>query len=218
MKIAVCIPTTGFVRAKCAQALNELVAHTLSARIIYNGAIARPKFAFFYEDAGPLELKRTRLALKALEWGADYHLLIDWDHTFPPDALLRLAKHNLPLVGANYPSRHGKPRPAALVGTGQPATRHRGVQPVAAVGLGFCLIRSKVFSEIPKPWFQVHIADDGSFVCGEDVHFCNQVRSAAIDVHVDHDLIVGHIAETVLTLAGEDANDAVSVLPASGAQ
>jgi hypothetical protein len=204
MKIAVCIPTTGFVRAKCAQALNELVAHT--------GA----EFTFFYEEAGPLEYKRTRLALRALKSGADFHLLVDWDHTFPPDALLRLARHNLPMVGANYPERHSGGSPTAYRGQDAPA-RGRGVESVAAIGLGFCLIKPEVFTTTPQPWFRSQISDEGALVCGEDVHFCNQVREAGIPVHVDHDLIVGHIAETVLTLGREDAN-ADSVLPAAGAQ
>lgn len=208
MRIAVCCPNTGTIRAKCAQALNELVAYSL-------GQQAVPlQFRFFYEEAGPLEYKRTRLALRALEWGAELHLLIDWDHTFPPDALLRLARHNLPLVGANYPERHVAGSPTAFRGQDAPATG-RGLESVAAVGLGFCLIKPEVFRATPKPWFHSQITDDGRLLCGEDVHFCNQVRTAGIPVHVDHDLPVGHIAETVLTLSGEGIN-AGSVLPAAG--
>jgi len=204
------------IRAKCAQALNELVAHTLGTRINYNGAIVQPKFAFFYEGGGPLEFKRTQLALKALKWGADYHLLIDWDHTFPPDALLRLAKHNLPFVAANYPERHGVLKPVAY--SAQDETwAGRGLQEVATVGLGFALVKSQVFNAIPKPWFQIRLDDDGRCICGEDANFCNRLRHAGMPIYVDGDLIVGHIAETVLTLEGEGAN-ADSTLPAAGAQ
>ena len=212
MKIAVCVPHTGTIRAKCAQSLNEMVAHTLGARINYNGAIVQPKFAFLYAGKGPLEYKRMQLARRALEWGADYHLLIDWDHTFPRDALLRLAGHDLPFVAANYPARHETPLPVAVG-----SSIGRGVEPVAAVGLGFCLIKSEVFSAAPTPWFQNSFDANGDFLCGEDVHFCNQVRAAGIPIHVDHGLIVGHIAETVLTLGGEDA-DAGPILPEAGAQ
>ena len=212
MKIAVCVPHTGMIRAKCAQALNDLVAHTLSCRINYNGAIVQPKFAFLYAGKGPLEYKRTRLAQRALEWGADYQLLIDWDHTFPPDALLRLAGHDLPFVAADYPSRHETRRPVAIGAEG----RH-GVEPVAAVGLGFALIKSEVFAAAPKPWFLNSFDENGQFLCGEDIHFCNQVRAAGVPIHVDHGLIIGHIAETVLTLGGEGSN-ADTVLPATGTE
>jgi hypothetical protein len=214
MKVAVCIPSIGLIRSKCAQALNELVAHTLSKRVNYNGAITQPTFRFFYEEAGTLEYKRTRLALRALEWAADYHLLIDWDHTFPPDALLRLARHNLPLVGTNYPMRQIEDwEPSAL--RMHERARGRGLEGVAAIGLGFCLIKSHVFNAVEKPWFRTEVGDLGELKCGEDFHFCNQVRRAGIPVYVDHDIIVGHIAERVVTIEREDDN-VDSVRPASG--
>jgi hypothetical protein len=215
MKIAICIPHTGSIRAACAESLNRLVAHTASARVNYNGAITQPKFEFFYEAAGPLEYKRTRLAHRALEWGADYHLLIDWDHTFPPDALVRLAKHDLPFVAANYPTRHGSRQETALADQGVPATG-KGLQEVAAVGLGFALIKPKVFAMTPRPWFASRIDENGELRCGEDIHFCNHVRAAGLPIHVDHDLVVGHIAEVVLTLEG--GANAVSAVASSGAQ
>lgn len=206
MRIAVCTPHTGMIRAKCAQALNELIAYSLGQSVV------PIKFGFFYEEAGPLEYKRTRLAMRALEWGADYHLLIDWDHTFPPDALLRLAQHGKPMVGTNYPTRHAEGVTAYDL-AGEPTTG-QGLEMVGATGLGLCLIGREVFEAAAKPWFRTTIHDDGRFG-GEDVHFCQQVRAAGIPVHVDHGLIVGHIAETILTLDGEGASVNV-VLPAAG--
>lgn len=214
MKVAVCCPSVGLIRAKCAQSLNGLIAHTLNIRITYNGAITRPQFEFLYEEAGPLEYKRTRLALRALEWGADYLLLIDWDHVFPPDALIRLAAHDKPFVAANYPMRHGSPVATALRSENDRASG-RGLQRVSAAGLGFALVKAQVFSTTPQPWFRTHMSEAGELLRGEDVHFCNQVRRAGIPIYVDHDLVVGHIAETVLTLEGGSAN-ADSVLSAAG--
>lgn len=217
MRVAVCIPSVGLIRSKCAKALNELVALTAGTTITFNGALTRPEFAFFYADMGPLEYKRTQLALRALQSGANYHLLMDWDHTFPPDALLKLAAHDLPMVGANYLMRDqegGERRPTALSGQDQFITG-TGVQQVLGIGLGFCLIKSRVFEATPKPWFQSEISDDGDMVRSEDVHFCNQVRRAGIPIHVDHDLNVKHIAEVELELERENAS-AETVLPAAG--
>lgn len=182
-----------------------MVAFTMGANITYNGKATRPKFVFLYEGAGPLEYKRTRLALRALKTEADYHLLIDWDHTFPPDALIRLAAHDKPFVAANYPPRHGGKNGTAYAGQDQPAAG-RGLQSVAAAGLGFALVNPHVFSRTERPWFQSHIGENGTLDCGEDVHFCNQVRKAGIPVFVDHDLIVGHIAESILTMEGLNAD------------
>lgn len=208
MRIAVCVAHTGMIRARCAEALNELVAHTLGQRITYNGAVVQPQFVFLYEEAGPLEFKRNLLARRALETGADYHLLIDWDHTFPPDAFLRLAQHDVPIVGANYLMRHETREPAAFRAQNERAFG-AGLEQAAAIGLGFCLIKAQVFIAIPMPWFQTTFGDDGTSFTGEDVEFCNKAREAGIPVYVDHDLDVGHIAETVLTL-GEGSTDARS--------
>ena len=182
--------------------MNGLIAHTLSARINFNGVITQPRLAFLYAGTGSLEYKRTSLALRALEAGANYLLLVDWDHTFPPDALLRLAAHNLPFVAANYLQRHEERVPVAPPG--------QGVQQAPSVGLGFALVKSEVFSVAPKPWFQSHFDDTGRVIIGEDVHFCNQVRAAGIPVCVDHDLQVGHIAEIVLTMESANADSVLS--------
>lgn len=192
-----------------------MVAHTLSTAIKYNGAITRPQFGFFYEGMGPLEYKRTQLALKALTWGADYLLLVDWDMVFPPDAFLKLAAHDKPFVAVNYMQRHGERRPSAIAAQDVFVTGS-GLQAVAAVGLGLALIKAHVLKKTPRPWFLSHYDDAGNCTIGEDVHFCNQVRAAGGSVFVDHDLAVGHIAETVLTLQREDSDDQSCRQPATG--
>jgi hypothetical protein len=216
MKIAVCTPHMGFIRAACAGSLNLLVARTMATTINYNGKDVQPEFGFFYEGTGPLEYKRTQLALRASAWGADYHLLLDWDHTFPSDAFLRLAAHDLPVVGANYVMRHGEALPVALIETDK-RFRGTGIEPVAAIGLGLCLVKAEVFRLTPRPWFQNHMNDDGELVCGEDVHFCNQVRSAGIPIFLDSSLRVGHIAEVTKHLE-EEGDEGHPALPASAAQ
>jgi hypothetical protein len=215
MKIAVCVPHYGDVKARFVLSLGALLVRTTAA--------ISPEIRLFFEEDGPLELKRTLLALKSGAWGADFQLWIDTDQTFPSDGLLRLLSHNRPIVGGNYLTRHEPAWPTALDDHGRrlpttKAKRRAGiVEGCGAIGLGFCLTDAKVFKKIPPPWFESKISAEGRLVRGEDVHFCNMAWRAGVPVAVDHGLAIGHIAERVVTLDGEDAN-AGSVLPAAGNQ
>jgi len=215
MKIAVCVPHTGSVKAATAQCLGAMLVHTASRNITYNGQKTRPDVQLIFEGAGPLEYKRTQLALEALKRGCDYLLWIDSDQVFPEDALIRLMIHDKPVVGGNYPSRHTG-APTALDRSGKHVARGSGLQEIGALGLGFCLMKTPILSRVAQPWFSVAMNEHGKCL-GEDVHFCNQARKAGVRIFVDHDLIVGHIAESVLTLKGENAN-VDAVLPATGTE
>ena len=197
------------VKAGYAKCLADMLVHAMSATITYNGAVTRPQILTLLETSGPLELKRTRGVLHARAWGADYLLWIDSDQTFPPDALLRLLKHDVPVVGCNYPTRGEPALPTALgfegedIWTTEAQARSGELQRVAALGLGFCLIKVPIFEIIDRQLpgvrlFQSDISPAGELITGEDVHFFNQVRKAGLPVFLDHGLSwqIGHLAET----------------------
>ena len=204
MKIAICVPHTGTLRAETAQCLGGMLFFTARAGFTYNGKPARPEVELLFSGAGPLDWKRTNLALQAIKAGSDYLLWIDSDQTFPNDALVRLMMHDKPIIGTNIASRHtGGPTAFDLQGKELP--RGSGVEEVSAIGLGFCLMKTPVFEKVPQRWFAMGIDDQGALVCGEDVHFCNRARTAGIRIFVDHDLEIGHIADRTLFLKREGA-------------
>lgn len=219
MKIAVCVPHHGDVKARFAKSLADLVARTMGTDIVYNEAPVRPRILTLFDERGTLELKRTALVKAARQAGADYVLWIDSDQTFPPDGLLRLMQHDRPVVGCNYMSRDGS-GPTALgidaepVATGPSAS---GLERVAALGLGFCLVKTPVFDVIEErlpeaKFFVTELENDGNVVRGEDVHFFNQVRLAGFPVFLDHDLSreIGHVAEIVRMLGDPPADPGAS--------
>jgi hypothetical protein len=209
MKIAVCVPCSGEIKGKTTACLADLSAAATAA-----GQTIKT----FVAEVGPLEFKRAQLVRRGREWGADWLLFVDSDQTFAPDALNRLLRHQKPVVGANYLSRHDPAEPTALDGNNKRIWPARGLQEVAALGLGFCLVHSQVFDRLGDVApFVSTIDSGGGLVCGEDVHFFNLVRAAGIPVFLDHDLNVGHIAEVVRTFSREGAN-AGSVLSQAGAQ
>lgn len=207
MKIAICVPVHGDVKAKFALSLAGLVGRMMVE--------PNTQLGVFFEEGGPIELKRTRLALTA-KAGFDWLLWIDSDQTFPADGLLRLLAAGEYFIGCNIPTRHGTIRPTAHGLDGEPLMPGAGIQRVGAVGLGFCLVKTEVLDRIPAPWFASEISPDGRLVVGEDLHFCNQARSAGISVYVENDLSndIGHIGERTVTL-GEIAY-ADTALPSPG--
>jgi hypothetical protein len=181
------------------------MAVTAQAMVRQHLSLVRPEVRALFEEDGSIELKRVRLARRAREWGADFLLFADDDHTFPPDALLRLLERQKPVIGCNYVSRNGA-LPTAIDAAGRrfPTTeaqaRAGALQEVAALGLGFCLVHRHTFElladQIP---FVTTIDAAGNVVCGEDVHFFNLVRAAGVGIFVDHGLSweIGHIAEAI---------------------
>jgi hypothetical protein len=137
---------------------------------------------------------RERLAEIALEEGAAFILWWD-DDIYPPSNGLELAlRHRYPIVSGCYLDREDRPAaawigdyegemvasPINLPAPGYTATAH-------VAGLGFCLIDTRIFRALPKPWFRYEHR------LSEDFYFFLQVqRRLGIPVLLDGDLALGH--------------------------
>ena len=127
-----------------------------------------------------------------------HFLWLDSDHTFDPDLLLQLARHDLDAVSALYYARTGTPFPVAFwpmdddpEGYAQSHILELPPQvwKVGAFGFGACLIKREVFETVPGPhWFTL------DFRCGEDFAFCREGRKRGVEFHVDGSYKIGHIA------------------------
>ncbi|HEY0411583.1 MAG TPA: hypothetical protein VGD66_00390 [Allosphingosinicella sp.] len=205
MRIAICVPHEGVVKARFAECLAMLIGYTASLRINYNDAVERAEITLIFEGRGPLEYKRSQCVRRSLEWGTDYLLFVDSDQSFPADALVRLMARDLPVIGCNYSTRQEPPRPTAYgfevepVYTTPAKAAASPVERVAGLGLGFCLVKAPVFDLIEHPLFRTIVNEKGELQQGEDVYFWNRVHQAGLAVHVDHELSlsIGHIGEKV---------------------
>lgn len=165
-----------------------MVGHTASTRrdIFLQGHMRRGQ--------SRIDKAREQLAEGAMRAEADWLLWLDADQTFPPDTLIRLLAHDLPIVGAHYPRRRPDDIISAAVKDGQALrSRRDGLEPVDILPFGVALIRADVFKSLPRPWFRM--TDEG-----EDTYFCDQAIKAGYQPTVDHKLSaeVGHVSETVL--------------------
>jgi hypothetical protein len=132
--------------------------------------------------------------------GASHVLWLDSDMSFPPEAAIRLARHDQPVVGCNYVTRDGTGRFTARR-DGQPVAptaENTGLEAVDGLGFGVLLMRLDVVLGMPRPRFRHGLnAIDGDI--GEDLMMCRALGAAGYTVYLDHDLSqeIGHIGQTI---------------------
>lgn len=133
---------------------------------------------------------RNQMAAAFLEKGCEAVLFIDCDMLFPPSGLDRLFAHDLDIVAADYRKRaapYGKVG-WPLDGVTDP---EGGLVERTALGLGFMLIRRRVFEKVPRPWFaRIYSGETEANrgVMTEDYFFCLKAREAGFKVWCDLDV------------------------------
>ncbi len=208
--------------------LIKMIMHTLRSRILFNGEEVAPDIELFTRSSSMLPTVRNLLVMDALDWGANYLLWADADHSFPPGSLMRLLSLNLPVVGVNYARRTSPTYPTAkslddeLAWTTEEMARNGEVSQVNSLGLGLCLIDMTIFPALYDhavaagkenfwPLFSFEAIPGSHDVLGEDAYFFRQLREAGIQIYVDHALSwsVLHIHQRTLsnadTIAQKDA-------------
>lgn len=219
--MAICIPRYGDTKGAFTISLARMIAHSL-------GAQAELEIEIFSISSSDLPQSRTDLLKDAIQWQARYLLWLDSDHVFPPDALLRLLRHRLAVVGCNYPRRTSPTGPVAArlddkgdwqhVWTTATLAEAGAVEEVAHVGLGLCLIDLNILHQVKAHvekgvgwahWapFDRKLLPGSNARMGEDASFFEELRAAGVKIHVDHGLSwqVGHIHDEVLTNADAEA-------------
>ena len=220
MKVAILIPRYGDTKGDFTISLARMLVHSLGP-----SAPEKLQIEIFSVSSSDLPASRTRLLQHALQYQARYALWLDTDHVFPPDSLLRLLGHALPVVGCNQARRTDPTGPVSMrfndagamehVWTTEELAKAKKVEEVAHVGLAFCLIDMAVFRQVKAHvdangpgwdhWspFDRKLLPGTNARMGEDASFFQELREAGVKVHVDHGLSweVGHIGERVFTNA-----------------
>lgn len=154
---------------------------------------------------------RNKLADYAIEKGFSHILYLDDDVVLPSDALKNLLEHNREAVFGYYPRRSKKGIYEGYVSVykmGESSytkkfsekelkeSRENGeyLLRIHGGGMGCSLIKSSVFDKLDFPYFK-YIEYPGSKrnVLGEDLYFCNQLKSAQIPIFVDTRVGCGHV-------------------------
>lgn len=152
-----------------------------------------------YIESTYIHVGREYFLASCLRQGATHVLWIDTDMGFPMETAVRLAMHEVPIVGVNYPTRDVSHQPTARRGrtrieTGPEST---GLEVVDGMGFGVVLMRTDFLTPLRRPWFRHGLNAEGGDI-GEDLVFCQALTAAGIPIYIDHDLSkeVAHVGQS----------------------
>jgi hypothetical protein len=142
---------------------------------------------------------REELVDNAIKYGATHILFLDDDIEFDPNVVDLLFSRNKEIVVTNYLVKNKTfDRFVAVDFDGKPISTLKestGILPVMYSGFGVSLIQTKIFKDMPKPWFLPGWDNSQEHYIGEDVAFSINARKAGYQTFLDHDaskLIRGH--------------------------
>lgn len=153
----------------------------------------------------PYDMARNVACMKALECGASHIFFLDSDVIPPPDAVLRLMAHKLPIVSGVYCRRsHPAGVPVMMKPLGQWITQFpaNSLIEVDVVGAGCLLIHRSVLETLPpqspgKHWFDWRVDQQGNRpkeeCLSEDFTFMMHAKKYGYKTIVDTSIICRHV-------------------------
>lgn len=180
-KLAVCIPCRDTLHSAHAMSLAEMVKFNTMNNIDTH---------VFMDASTILLTQRERLATMALDLGTDYILWLDSDIVFPATTAARLMAHNETVVAANYIRRQLPAKGVAYEKIGDwqnplPFDIYDDLVEVEGIGMGCVLMKTEIFTEIKKPWFEFGWSPESNDFLGEDMILCQKLASLGYKIKVD---------------------------------
>lgn len=149
---------------------------------------------------------RDYIAQFAIDNEYDYVLYADSDMVFSADDLNRLIAHDTDICSGLYVTRHEDSKNVCY---SEIITRRRfpyrgpklivdtqtsGYGSVAAIGFGFCLVKTSALKTMFKRYKSIF---EPKWGVGEDVAFCIRAKKCGFDINIDRDVRLGHVGEKV---------------------
>lgn len=191
--VAVLTPTTGICRMGYAQCLAKLVAY-FSQNRVYEECPTQSLITDSIEGSGIAE-NYERMVEKYFNdhrtrW--THFLSVEDDMLFSPDNLHRLAKHRVPIIGANYSTNKGSPlRFTSSIGAGMRCRTtpfKHGKEEVLTIPQGFTLVAREVYERMKKPWFLMGWNPETGEYQYPDGYFSMKARELGYKLYIDHDV------------------------------
>jgi hypothetical protein len=189
--IGVLIPTRDFVNAGFAYDLARLVGFTVGT--------SHHKVVLYTSSGTLLSAQRQDLAKSAIEAGCTHTMWLDSDMRFPKDTIIRLLKHDIGIVCANYAKRRFPTEPIAVRKNGKDEDsktiqrvytedHSTGLVDVDYCGMGVMLVKAEVYKTMEYPWFAIPWVPNAQDYMGEDVWFCRRAAENGTKTYIDQDL------------------------------
>ena len=147
----------------------------------------------FFDSSTILINQRENLIDNSIEMGTEWCLWLDSDRMFPPTTLLRLLSHKEDIVACNYMKRSFPSKSVAFTDTTDweswvPLEHSNNLEVVEAVGMGCVLMRTNVFKQLTKPYFEYTYQSETRDWIGEDFTLFKKLNDLGYKVKIDMNL------------------------------
>ncbi len=188
IKLAICVPTAGLVRAGFAYSLAGMVAR------LSQGVPTRPEagldITMDVQESSVIHSNREQLVKRAITSGKTHLLFLDDDMVFEPQIIDVMLGRRQPVVAVNYLI---KTFPLEFVAVGLNGQRvatlpeSTGLQEILYSGFGVSLFEIDVWKRTPQPWFLPDFVPEADAYTTEDNPCYRRIREAGFKCYLDHD-------------------------------
>ena len=161
---------------------------------------------------------RDLICEKAVEMGFDYVMFIDSDMIFEPSDIEDLILMDKDIVSGSYVTRVGEPR---LVAYKQVIKRTRlnppkivncdikgdELEEVAAVGMGFCLIKVSLLRKMYRDYVSLF---EPKWGLGEDIAFCERARQYS-PIVLSRKIKLGHLGTEIKNVPCDTLDEQIGI-------
>ena len=182
--VSILVPTKDTVYSHFSYSLSNLVKLTTQMGI---------ETHLFFDASTILINQRESLIKQAIEVGSEWVLWLDSDMMFPPSVLMRLLAHNEDLVGCNYMKRSYPFKTVAFTDTSDwenwiPIQYSNELVEAEAVGMGCVLMKTSLFKELQKPYFEYTYQPKTEDWGGEDFTLFKKFNKLGHTLKIDMNL------------------------------
>jgi hypothetical protein len=146
---------------------------------------------------------RNLMIDQALGHKCTHILFLDDDLAFKSDLITRLAAHDKDVVSALYLMRNYPHQPILFdYSNNKGECRHfelrrqRGLVRAVNFGLGACLINTRVFELLEKPYIRLGELEKDHWC--DDIGFFNRLKDKGVELYCDLDTVAGHMTSVTV--------------------
>jgi hypothetical protein len=161
------------------------------------------------ETGSLIPKQRQNLAEAAINSGATHIMWFDSDMMFPTNVIETLLSHKTDIVACNYSTRNHPFKGVAYTSIGDWNSwlgyniNGERLVDVEGVGMGCMLVKSNVYLNLNRPWFEISWNEQLNDHIGEDFYFCTKAREAGYSIKIDTHLSreIRHLGTSKFDLA-----------------
>lgn len=182
--VSILVPTRDTVYSHFAYSLTNLMKTSIQMGIDVH---------LFFNASTILINQREQLVDQAIQMNSDWILWLDSDMVFPSTTLLRLLSHNQNIVACNYMKRSTPMKSVAFMDIKDweswvPLDKQDELLTVEAIGMGCVLMRTSLFNQLPKPYFEYTYDNKTKDWVGEDFTLFKKFNNLGYEVKLDTNL------------------------------